>query len=1172
MSEFVHLHLHSEYSLLDGACRISDIPKRAAECGHKAVAITDHGVMYGAVEFYRACKAENIKPIIGCEVYVASTSRFNKSNTDSRPYHLVLLCKNEIGYKNLIHMVSKSFTEGFYSKPRIDEELLRDHSEGLIALSACLAGRIPRELTRGDYNAAKEYAIKLKSIFGKENFYIEIQNHGIAEQQQILPSLIKIAEECDLGVVATNDCHYLNRSDAENQAILMCIQTNNVIADGRPLGFETDEFYYKNSDEMRMLFGKYEGALENTVKIADMCNFEFAFENTLLPSFKTDNGMTASEMLRELSYQGFEKKIANKNITFGKHTREEYVERIEYELDTISTMGYSDYFLIVEDYVNYAKSKGIPVGPGRGSGAGSLVAYLIGITDVDSIEYDLFFERFLNPERVSMPDIDVDFCYNRRDEVIAYMYEKYGNDNVSQIIAFGTLAAKAAIRDVGRVLGMSYADVDKVARAVPKDLGVTIKNALKLPELKTLYEGSDQVKKLVDSAMAVEGMPRNITVHAAGLVVTDEPLSSLVPLATSKDTVVTQFDMNTVASLGLLKFDFLGLRYLTIINDAINSIKEVDPNFDIEKIPFDDKETYELLSSGNTLGLFQLESAGMRQVLSELVPSRFDDIIAAIALYRPGPMDSIPQYIEGRHNPEKVKYAIPQLEPILSSTYGCTVYQEQVMSICREVAGFSFGHADVVRRAMAKKKSELLNAERDAFINGAIERNIDEQAAKKLFEDLTSFANYAFNKSHATAYAIISYRTAYLKKHYTAAYMAALLTSVQDNLTKLAEYIGECSKMGIKVLPPDINASGMYFTPKDNTIVFGLLALKNVGRQFVNLIINERSRKPFLDFEDFLNRMSEHDLNRKMIETLIKSGAFDKLGTYRSKLLASYDNLITILNEKNRNNISGQLDMFSSLMDTGAHFEDTRAFEYPDIPEYSVKDLLKLEKESSGMYFSGHPMDNYSEHIKYIRANNLSSILNNDSLMDRESIKVAAIITGINVKTTRQNNKIAFLTIEDAYGDIECLVFSAQYSRYMHNIYIDAPVWIEGNVSVSDDEAPKVILSSIGELTDNERFVMPEEKVVTHNNVTKVLAAEHKTASNDKTDNIKKIFLRVPDMSCKQYQKALNLVDIFEGTVQVIFYNTVENKYVSYSNGISLSSFVLTELRNVLGEENVVIK
>ena len=1172
MSEFVHLHLHSEYSLLDGACRISDIPKRAAECGHTAVAITDHGVMYGAVEFYRACKAENIKPIIGCEVYVASTSRFNKNNTDSRPYHLVLLCKNKIGYKNLIYMVSKSFTEGFYSKPRIDEELLRDHSEGLIALSACLAGKIPRELTRGDYNAAKEYALKLKSIFGKENFYIEIQNHGIAEQQQILPSLIKIAEECDIGVVATNDCHYLNRSDAENQAILMCIQTNNVIADGRPLGFETDEFYYKNTDEMRMLFGKYEGAIENTVKIADMCNFEFSFEDTLLPSFKTQNGQSASELLRKLSYQGFEKKIVNGNITFAKHSKEEYIERIEYELETISTMGYSDYFLIVEDYVNFAKSRNIPVGPGRGSGAGSLVAYLIGITDIDSIEYDLFFERFLNPERVSMPDIDVDFCYNRRDEVITYMYEKYGKDNVSQIIAFGTLAAKAAIRDVGRVLGMSYADVDKVARAIPKDLGMTIKNALKLPELKTLYDSSEQVKKLVDSSMAVEGMPRNITVHAAGLVVTDEPLSSLVPLATSKETIVTQFDMNTVASLGLLKFDFLGLRYLTIIDDAINSIKAVEPDFDIEKIPFDDKDTYELLSSGNTLGLFQLESAGMRQVLSELMPSRFDDIIAAIALYRPGPMDSIPQYIEGRHNPEKVKYAIPQLEPILSSTYGCTVYQEQVMSICREVAGFTFGHADVVRRAMAKKKSELLNAERDAFINGAIERNIDEEAAKKLFDDLTSFANYAFNKSHATAYAVISYRTAYLKKHYTAEYMAALLTSVQDNLTKLAEYIAECSKMGIKVLPPDINASGIYFTPKDDSIVFGLLALKNVGKQFINLIISERSRKPFLDFEDFLNRMSEYDLNRKMIETLIKSGAFDKLGTYRSKLLTSYDNLITILNEKNRNNISGQLDMFSSLMDNSAALEDKRAFEYPDIPEYSIKELLKLEKESSGMYFSGHPMDNYSEHSKYIGASNLSSILNNDNITDREPIKIAAIITNINLKTTRQNNKMAFLTLEDAYGEVECLVFSSQYSRYMHHIFIDAAVLIEGNLSVSDDEAPKIILSSIGELTDNDNFIKSRSSVSTQNNTIAPSSPEKRVMTTDDINSVKKIFLRVPDMQCKQYQKALNLVNIFEGTTQVIFYNTEENKYVSYSNGISLSPFVLSELYAILGKENVVLK
>ena len=1170
MSEFVHLHLHSEYSLLDGACRISEIPKRAAECGHSAVALTDHGVMYGAVDFYRACKAENIKPIIGCEVYVAHGSRFNKSTAESKPCHLVLLCKNEIGYKNLIYMVSKGFTEGFYSKPRIDEELLSSHAEGLVALSACLAGKIPRELSRGDYAAAKEYALKLKSIFGKENFYIELQNHGIAEQVQLIPSLVSLAEECDLGLVATNDCHYLRRKDSETQAILMCIQTNNVITDGRPLGFETDEFYYKTTEEMTMLFGKYTGAIKNTVKIADMCNFEFSFDSTKLPSFPTPLGVSASEHLRKLTFAGFEKRINNAHISFERHTKEEYLERIEYELGVIDSMGYSDYFLIVEDYVNYAKSKKIPVGPGRGSGAGSLVAYLIGITDVDSIEFDLFFERFLNPERVSMPDIDVDFCYNRRDEVIAYMYDKYGQDKVTQIIAFGTLAAKAAVRDVGRALGMSYADVDKVARAIPRDLGITIQNALKMPELKALYEESTQTRKLIDTAMAIEGMPRNITVHAAGLVVTDQPVADFVPLAISKDATVTQFDMNTVASLGLLKFDFLGLRYLTIIDDAVKSIKEIEPDFDIEKIPYDDKKSYDIISSGNTLGLFQLESSGMRQMLTELQPSRFDDIIAAIALYRPGPMDSIPKYIHGRHNPDKVKYAIPQLEPILSSTYGCTVYQEQVMSICREVAGFTFGHADVVRRAMAKKKAELLNAERSAFIGGAVERGIDESAAATLFDDLTSFANYAFNKSHATAYAVISYRTAYLKSHYPAQYMSALLTSVQDNLTKLAEYIAECAKLGIKVLPPDINASGIYFTPKENNIVFGLLALKNVGKQFVEHVIEQRKYKKFSSLEDFLQRMSEFDLNKRMVETLIKSGAFDSFGIYRSKLLKSYEHLIDVLLEKNRNNVAGQLDMFSmpSVSDGVTSVNDV-AFEYPDIPEFPLKELLALEKESSGMYFSGHPIDSYSNHSSYLMLSNISSIVNVEDIKDRTPVRIAATLTSYNVKTTRKNDKVAFAVVEDRYGEIECIFFSAYYSKYMHLLRTDIALMIEGNISIKDDEKPRIIVSNVEELIENSSFVPPIKKIEEQKQPQRNV--EEKKASNVVT-RPEKIFLRVPDMECKEYLKALNIVDIFEGSVKVIFYNTATGKYIAYSNGIAASEYVIKELRSLLGEANVVLK
>ncbi len=1159
MSSFVHLHLHSEYSLLDGACRISEIPERAAECGHTAVAITDHGAMYGAVEFYTACKAKNIKPIIGCEVYVAPSSRFGKTPADAKPYHLVLLCKNETGYKNLIYLVSKGFTEGFYSKPRIDDDLLASHAEGLVALSACLAGKIPRELSAGDYTAAKNYALKLKSIFGKENFYIELQNHGLAEQAQILPSLVSLASECDVGLVATNDCHYLRRADSETQAVLLCIQTDNVITDGRPIGFETDEFYYKTTEEMTALFGKYEGAIENTQKIADMCEFEFDFTRTNLPTYKTNNRLTSSEFLRKLTFEGFEQKIADGRIVFDIHSKEEYLERIEYELSVISSMGYSDYFLIVEDYVNFARKKSIPVGPGRGSGAGSLVAFLIGITDVDSIKFDLLFERFLNPERVSMPDIDVDFCYNRRDEVIEYMFDRYGKDNVSQIAAFGTLAARAAIRDVGRAMGMPYADVDKVARAVPKDLGITIRSALKLPELKELYNSSEETQKLINTAMAIEGMPRNITVHAAGLVVTDEPVADHVPLATSKDTVVTQFDMNTVANLGLLKFDFLGLRYLTIIDDAVRSIKEREPNFDLDKIPFDDKKTYELLSSGNTLGLFQLESAGMRSMLQELVPSRFDDIIAAIALYRPGPMDSIPKYIKGRHNPDKVKYALPQLEPILRSTYGCTVYQEQVMSICREIAGFSFGHADIVRRAMSKKKADLLNAECESFVAGAIEKGISESDARKLFDDLTSFANYAFNKSHAAAYAVISYRTAYLKAHYTTEYMAALLTSVLGNVTKLAEYISECSKYGIKVLPPDINASGIYFTPKDNDIVFGLLALKNIGKQFVENLIVQRRSKPFSSFEDFLERMSECDLNKRMVETLIKSGSFDGLGVYRSRLLSSYERLIDVLNEKTRNNVMGQLDMFSSFPSSNTV---APAFEYPNIPDLTLKEKLMCEKESSGMYFSGHMMDNYSRHAESLGATSLSSLLTAEDIVDRKPIRIAAMVTSVTVKTTRKNDRMAFVTLEDRYGEAECIVFSQQYSRFMHTLRTDNALYVEGYISQKDDEAPRIVASTIEELTDNDRYLPPQKKEAPQ---TVKPAVQTDTAQ-------KKIYLRVNDMQCHEYKKALNIINIFEGTAKVIFYDLSTKKYIAYSNGLDATQKVIGELKAILGDDNVVLR
>ena len=911
MSDFVHLHLHSEYSLLDGACRISEIPARAKECGHTAVALTDHGVMYGAVAFYKACRAEGIKPIIGCEVYVAPRTRFDKSPADAQPYHLVLLCQNEVGYRNLIKMVSRAFTEGFYTKPRVDMELLRDHAEGLIALSGCLAGRVQQLLVRGDYNEACKVAKEFSVIFGKNNFYLELQDHGIPEQKQILPDLYRLAQECDIPVVATNDCHYLRRRDAETQAVLLCVNTNSQMADGRPIGFETDEFYYKSTDEMRMLFGRYEGAMENTVAIAERCSFEFDFTNTYLPKFPCPAALTASGYLAQLTREGFEKRKRAGLIDFALHSEQDYRARVEYELSVIDQMGYSDYFLIVQDYVNYAKSKKIPVGPGRGSGAGSLVAYFLGITDVDSLRFDLLFERFLNPERVSMPDIDVDFCYNRREEVIAYVTDRYGADRVSQIVTFNTLAAKAAIRDVGRALGMSYNDVDVVAKAIPRELGITIADALKLPDLKALYT-RPEVKRLVDLAMSLEGMPRNISIHAAGIVITENPLSDYVPLVSSNSAVLTQYDMDTIAELGLLKFDFLGLRYLTIINDAVQQIRESEPNFDIDKVPLDDPATYRLIAWGMTSGVFQLESGGMRQMLMNLSPSCFDDIVAAIALYRPGPMDSIPRFIENRKNPDRIVYRTELIEPILRSTYGCVVYQEQVMQIFRVLAGYSFGHADVVRRAMSKKKAGVMEAERDAFLAGCAQNGIARDVAEDIFTDMADFAHYAFNKSHAAAYAVISYRTAYLKAHYPKAYFAALLTSELGNMPKIAEYIAELGKHGIRVLPPDINESQAVFHVSGDHIRFGLLALKNIGRSFLENVVRERAQSgPYRSFDDFLDRMSNGDLNKRQVESLIKAGAFDTLGVFRSQLMAVYEPMIDRLQSKNRTNLTGQLDMFS---------------------------------------------------------------------------------------------------------------------------------------------------------------------------------------------------------------------------------------------------------------------
>ena len=1175
MSDFVHLHLHSEYSLLDGACRISEIPKVAKENGHSAVAITDHGNLYGAVAFFSACKKHDVKPIIGCEVYVAPESRFDRKPSSHSPYHLVLLCENMTGYRNLMYVVSKSYTEGFYSKPRVDKQLLREHSEGLIALSACLAGEIPQALVRGEYDQAKKAADEYIEIFGKDSFFIELQDHGIGEQAQIIDLLAKLSDEMGVGLVATNDCHYLHKNDADTQEVLMCIQMNRTVDNGRPLGFETDEFYYKSTDEMIALFGKYDGAIENTVRIADRCNVEFEFGKVLLPRFSVpksaDGGqMTSEQYLRELAYKGFEKRIADRTLTFDKADRSEYESRIEYELSVITEMGYSDYFLIVSDYVNYAKSKDIPVGPGRGSGAGSLVAFALGITDVDSIRFELLFERFLNPERVSMPDIDVDFCFNRRDEVIRYVTQKYGSDRVSQIATFGTLAARAAIRDVGRALGMSYSDVDAVAKLVPAELNITIDKAMDSAELTELYQSDRNVRKLIDIAKQIEGMPRNVSIHAAGVIISDRPIEEYVPMALSNGTVITQFDMDTVSKLGLLKFDFLALRYLTIIDDAQKQIKERCPEFDIEKISLDDSKTYELIGRGKTKGTFQLESAGMQKMLINLAPQSIEDIISAIALYRPGPMDSIPKFIECRHDPEKIKYDTPLLEGVLKSTYGCVVYQEQVMNIFRTVAGYTFGHADIVRRAMSKKKAKELEAERKNFVSGAVKNGVDKALAVKLFEDMSSFANYAFNKSHAAAYAILSYRTAYLKANYPNEYFASLLTNSLADMDKVIEYIDECSEFGIRVLAPNINRSRIGFSADGGNIRFGLLALKNVGRSFLDAVMRERKNGDFRSLESFVDRMSSvSDLNKRHIESLIKSGAFDGLGVFRSQMLAGYESIIDMRNSKLHNNLEGQIDIFSN----SAELAESHKFKYPEIEECSLREKLMQEKECSGMYFSGHPLDTYSDNIAYLRGDSIASVKNSaNGTYDRSrknTVHVCGIVGSVTVKNTKQDKRMAFFTLFDKTGDIECIAFAVQYAELSYMIHVDSPICVSGNISVRDDGQAKLLVSDISPLIENSKFSPPAGQSKPE---PATLSASENSQNKYETPKRQRLFLRVPDMNCDEFMYAKNIVEIFDGDTEVIFYTTSEKKYERFINRINATAFVVGELKRLLGDENVILK
>ena len=1158
MGEFVHLHLHTEYSLLDGATRISEIADKAIREGQNAVAITDHGVMYGAVEFYNELCSKGVKPIIGCEVYVAERDRFLKEGRrDTSGYHLILLCKDSVGYKNLCYMVSESFINGFYMKPRIDMQLLSEHSEGLIALSGCIGGRIPQYILSGSMEDAEKEALKMKEIFG-DDFYLEIQNHSMEEERKVAYALRIISEKCDIPLVATNDVHYLEKNDADTQATLMCIQTNNVITDGRPFGFETDEFYFKSTAEMKALFSSFKGAIENTVKIAEKCNFDFEFNKLHLPDFKAEGGVSHKEHLRKEAYRGFELREVQGRFDFSSHTKQEYIDRIEYELAIIDKMGFNAYFLIVSDFVAYAKRSGIPVGPGRGSGAGSLVAFCVGITDVDPIAFDLLFERFLNPERVSMPDFDIDFCYNRREEVIDYVKERYGQDKVAQIVTFGTLAARAAVRDVGRALGMPYGKVDTVAKLIPRELNITIKDALLASKpLKELYDGDVEVRKLIDVSKKLEGMPRHASTHAAGIVITEHPTYEYVPLSNSGTGVVTQFDMVTDEKLGLVKFDFLGLRYITVLSDAEKLIKRKNPDFDLSAVPFDDKKTFNLLADAKTDGVFQLESGGMKQVLLRLAPTNLEDVIACIALFRPGPMDSIGKFIERKHGRETFEYDIPALKNILDVTYGCIVYQEQVMQICRALAGYSYAKADIVRRAMAKKKEAVMLAEKNSFIEGCLANGVDKSGAEKIFDEMVGFAKYAFNKSHATAYSVISYRTAYLKAHYPAEYFSALLTSVLGDATKLRSYTQDAQKFGVHVLAPDINESDSYFTVSDGNIRYGLLAIKNVGKTFADAIINERKKKPFKSFDEFVSRMPSNDLNKRTVEALIKCGVFDSLGITRSALISCFENIIEAEHNKSRNNISGQLDMFS----LGATDNVSSTVEYPNVPEFSLKERLSLEKESSGMFFSGHPLDDFSNNIKDLGCDKISDIISafaedtvSEKYTDKANVRVCGIISSVRLKAVKNGENMAFIKLEDRYGEIEAIIFPKQFKRVAALISDDVAVSVEGTLSVEDDDV-RIILSDMKHLCENDSY----------NRVQKVKEPEVK---KERT-----VYIKVNNLSDTKLSSLARMSLLYPGKSSIVFYDASSGKYVNYKGySISLEENVVSRLKNTFGESNVVIK
>lgn len=1145
--DFVHLHVHTEYSLLDGSAKIKELVHRAKELEMSSVAITDHGAMYGAIDFYKAAKEEGIKPIIGCEVYVAPESRFKREAVNgTNYYHLVLLAENNEGYQNLIKMVSLGFIEGYYYKPRIDTELLRKYHKGIIAGSACLAGPVARTVLNSGYEKAKEVALEYNEIFGQGNFYLELQNHGMPEQKIVNENLIKISKETGIPLIATNDSHYIYKEDAAAHDVLLCIQTGKTVEDEDRMRYEGGQFYFKSGEEMRELFGYIPEALENTAKIAERCNVEFKFHDLKLPKYDVPYGLTSEEYLRKLCYEGFAKRYPSADENLKK--------RLEYELSTIEKMGYVDYFLIVWDYINFAKMHDIPVGPGRGSAAGSIVAYSLSITTIDPIKYSLIFERFLNPERVSMPDIDVDFCYERRQEVIDYVIEKYGEDRVAQIITFGTLAARAAIKDVGRALAMPYADVDRVSKMIPAELNITIDKALaRNPELSQLYEEDEAARNLINMSRRLEGLPRHASTHAAGVVICKDPVVSYVPLYSNDGLISTQYTMGTLEELGILKMDFLGLRTLTVIKNAVDEIKRTHGiTIDIDNIDQSDKNVYEMISQGKTEGVFQLESAGMKSFMKELTPSCLEDLIAGISLYRPGPMDFIPKYVKGKNDRASIKYTHPALKEILEPTYGCIVYQEQVMQIVRDLAGYSLGRSDLVRRAMSKKKAAVMAQERknfvygteDGTVPGCVKNGIAAEDAEKIFDEMTDFAKYAFNKSHAACYAVVGYQTAWLKYYYPVEFMAALMTSVIENTAKVTEYIEECKKMGIELLPPDINEGFSAFSVSNGKIRFGLMAIKSVGEGVIKSIVKEREENGvFTSLTSFLKRMEGKDINKRCVESFIKAGVFDSFGGKRSQYMSGYKGILDGIGQAKKNNIEGQLNLFDMGEDENSEEKD----DFPPMNEYDKKDMLSMEKEVLGIYVSGHPLAEYTSVLERKTSCTSRDFVAGSgegcekNVSDGDKVKFGGLIADKKIKYTKNNKVMAFLKIEDIYGTVETVVFPNVYAKYQDKLKEEEVVIVTGRADIPADDDGKII---------SEDF--------------EIIGGENKGYST--------LFLKVRDMnvlnSITPYLRACG------GDIPVkIRVSSTGKMLMAPSDCMAVfdESFI-EKLKNILGEENVVLR